>query len=479
MGKAAARSPRTRTASQGGRSKSRPGAPRKKAKVAEAAPSLVLEIPAHLKAWVITANMGLGHQRAAWPLRHIAEGGIITLGKDENTSPAEQKLWHRLRASYEFLSRTKSWPLIGNALFNLLDRIQNIPRFYPIRDMSNPSIQVNFLKGMIEKGLCRSVLEEVKAKPLPVISTFYAPTIAADMAGIERNYCVICDAEVNRAWAPEKPRESRIVYFVPCGRAVKRMKEYGIPDERLFVTGFPLPLELLGDRNLDVLRYDLGQRLRYLDPLERFWPLNGISVEHFLGAPATRFAKERVLSITFGVGGAGAQTDIAYTVAESLREKIAKDEVRYTILAGVRPEVREFVERMRKDLGCPQIRMAWGATLTEYFSEFTQAMKTTDILWTKPSELSFYCGLGIPIVIAPTIGSQEQYNRDWLLEIQAGMPQEDPKYTHQWLFDRLIAGRLADAAWAGFLKARKYGTYKIMEVLQTGTMKRESSATKR
>ena len=45
----------------------------------------------------------------------------------------------RLRKSYEFLSRTKSWPLIGNTLFNLLDRIQNIPRFYPIRDMSSPS----------------------------------------------------------------------------------------------------------------------------------------------------------------------------------------------------------------------------------------------------------------------------------------------------------------------------------------------------
>jgi len=123
--------------------------------------------------------------------------------------------------------------------------------------------------------------------------------------------------------------------------------------------------------------------------------------------------------------------------------------------------------------------MAWGATLTEYFEAFTATMRTTDILWTKPSELSFYCGLGIPVVLAPVIGSQEKYNRDWLLEIQAGMPQEDPQYTHQWLFDRLIAGRLADTAWAGFLKARKYGTYKIMEVLQTGTLTRETSPLKR
>ncbi len=56
---------------------------------------------------------------------------------------------------------------------------------------------------------------------------------------------------------------------------------------------------------------------------------------------------------------------------------------------------------MKKDLKCPPIRIVWGSTLEEYFAAFTQCMRTTDILWTKPSELSFYCGLGIPIIMAP------------------------------------------------------------------------------
>ena len=34
-------------------------------------------------------------------------------------------------------------------------------------------------------------------------------------------------------------------------------------------------------------------------------------------------------------------------------------------------------------------------------------------------------------------------------------------------------------AWNGFLKARKYGTYKIHEILQTGTMERETSVLRR
>jgi hypothetical protein len=433
-----------------------------------------------IRAWVVTADMGLGHQRAAYPLRNIAEEGLMTLGRADNTSPAEQKSWERLRKSYEFLSRTKSWPLIGNSVFGLLDRLQNIPPFYPIRDMSNPSFQVRWLKNLINSGMCAGMMEKIRAKPLPLISTFYAPAIAADMAGYGRVYCVICDAEVNRAWVAENPRTSKIVYLAPCGRAVRRLNEYGIPNERIWLTGFPIPVEILGDRNLSVLKYDFGQRLRILDPTgERFWPMHGLNVQHFLGAKNTKFARKRVFTVTFGVGGAGAQTDIAYVVARSLRDKIARGEVNYNILAGVRPEVATFLEDIKKELALPQIRIIKGTSLEEYFKGFTECMRTTDVLWTKPSELSFYCGIGIPIIMAPHIGSQEDYNQSWLLEIQAGFPQQDPQYTHQWLLDLVRAGRLADAGWNGFLKARKYGTYKIHEILQTGTMERETSVLRR
>jgi hypothetical protein len=432
-----------------------------------------------VRAWVATADMGLGHQRAAYPLRDIAEGGLITLGKAENNSNGEHKAWERLRRSYEFLSRTKSWPIIGNAVFGLLDRVQNIPPFYPLRDLSHPTFQVAWVKKLITSGMCGGLLEKMKQKPLPLITTFYAPAIAADMAGFGRVYCVICDAEINRAWVAENPRDSKITYLAPCGRAVRRLNEYGIPNERIWLTGFPIPLELLGDENISTLKWDFGQRLRYLDPTERFWPLHGLNVEHFLGARNCRFAKERVLTLTFGVGGAGAQTDISYQVARSLRDRIAKGEVKYNILAGVRPEVAQFLESMRKELALPQITIIHGQTLDEYFKGFTECMRTTDILWTKPSELSFYCGLGIPVIMAPHIGSQEDYNQAWLLEIQAGFPQQDPQYTDQWLMDMVKAGRLADAAWNGFLKARKYGTYKIHEILRTGTMERETSVLRR
>ena len=431
------------------------------------------------RAWVVTADMGLGHQRAAWPLRDLAEGGIMTLGRPENTDAAEHAQWARLRGGYEFVSRTKSWPIIGPAIFGGMDRLQNITAFYPMGDKSKPSYQVKWLKGLIHKGMCGGMLETIKAKPLPLVTTFYTPAIAADMAGYSRIYSILCDAEVNRIWVAEDPRKSRIVYLVPSGRTVGQLKQYGVPDERIWVTGFPLPLELLGDHTLPILRRDVAQRLHRLDPGNRFWPMHRQEAEHYLGAANCRPPRDKIPRIAFAIGGAGAQTEIAHAIALSLRQRIVRGEARLTILAGIRPQVAEFVESMKKDLDLPQVELVFGATLEEYFRAFAECMHSTDILWTKPSELSFYCGLGIPIIIAPTIGSQERHNRDWLVEIQAGYVQGDPRYADEWLFHLLEGGRLADAAWDGFLKARKYGTYKIREVIEHGTMERESSVLRR
>lgn len=66
-----------------------------------------------LRAWVVTANMGLGHQRAAHTLSHLAEGGVLTAGTPETTDEDEVRFWRRLTWSYEVLSRTKGIPIVG------------------------------------------------------------------------------------------------------------------------------------------------------------------------------------------------------------------------------------------------------------------------------------------------------------------------------------------------------------------------------
>lgn len=434
-----------------------------------------------LNAWVVTVDMGLGHQRATYPFESIAEGGVMTVGSESTTDPEERKLWNRMRRTYEALSRVRSVPVIGRPLFGLLDALQNIPPFYPIRDMSYPSFQVKLLNSFIDKGLCRGMVERIQENPLPLLTSYLAPAIAADKARYGRIYCIVCDAEISRAWVRENPAESRIHYLAPCGRAVMRLKSYGVPDERIFLTGFPLPLELLGGEDLDVLKTDTGQRLCYLDPNDRFWPLHGRNAVYFLGKQNCRPKKARCLTITYAVGGAGAQREIGYQIAKSLREKIERNEIKLNLVAGVREEIDTYFENVKAEFapGSPNLQIVYSPTKAGYFRAFSEIMRTTDVLWTKPSELSFYCGLGIPIIIAPPIGAQELFNYKWLTEIQAGIPQEDPEYADEWLTDLLNEGRLAESAWDGFLKARKYGTYKIHEVLETGTMGREKSPMKR
>ncbi len=423
------------------------------------------------KAWLVSANMGYGHLRGILPLKEIAHEEIITLGENDNSSAREKKLWNNLLSLYTRFSRAKGIPWIGKYIFKILNTFLYIPSFYPIRNLSQSTFQVQMLSSLIAKGLCRGILGKITGSRHPLITSFYAPAIAADLNGIHPVYCIICDADLNRVWVSKEPWESRIVYFAPCEKAAQRLQAYGVPYDRIHLTGFPLPKELLGGKDLPILRSDLGQRLHYLDPRQRFWPVHGRNVEHLLGPVHCTPKRQRLLTLTYAVGGAGAQKEIGKKIALSLEKKLASGEIALNLVAGVNPSVQQYFEHVRHGLNPDadsRVVIVSGESFESYYRSFNETLRTTDILWSKPSELSFYCALGIPLIISPAIGSQEYFNRKWLLETQAGFKQENPEYTEQWLFDFLDNGRFAEAAWAGFLKARKLGTYKILDILRDG-----------
>ncbi|HOX31988.1 MAG TPA: hypothetical protein PLB91_06630, partial [Spirochaetales bacterium] len=184
-----------------------------------------------VRAWVAAANMGLGHKRAVQPLAGIAEGGIIVVNSPEVAKPDEQKLWDQLLSVYERLSRAKGIPVIGNALFGIMDYFQKIKPAYPRIDLSGHTLQTTWNEKMIDRGVCRGMVERIKTKPLPLVSSYFTAAIAADRAGYGRVYCIICDADINRVWVASEPKNSRIEYLVPCGSAMRRLKQYGVPDE--------------------------------------------------------------------------------------------------------------------------------------------------------------------------------------------------------------------------------------------------------
>ncbi|MBI4992817.1 MAG: hypothetical protein HZC26_01600 [Candidatus Magasanikbacteria bacterium] len=435
-------------------------------------------------AYVVTVDMGYGHQRAAFPLRDFAVGldgvkseeAIINANHYAGIPNADRRRWESGRKLYESVSRVKNWPLVGERLFSVMDYFQRIEPFYPKRDLSRPTFQLRSIYSMIRKGWGKDLIERLNKSPLPLVSAFFSPAYFAEEHGYKGDiYLLCCDTDVSRAWAPLVPAKSRIKYLVPNRRVKERLGLYGVKADQIFITGFPLPKENIGGRDLRVLKKSLGERVAHLDPDGRYRKKYHETLEEFLGDSYRPFGSEvrHPLTITFAVGGAGAQKDLGAQILTSLRHHVDKGLVRLNLVAGTRNDVYLFYQRVIKELGLLKkqnghVSILFADNKLEYFKKFNQILLTTDVLWTKPSELSFYAGLGLPIIMAPTVGSQEVFNKSWLESTGAGVQQEDPKYTHEWLFDWLKSGWLAEAAMNGFLDAPRNGAYHIEEVVLRG-----------
>jgi hypothetical protein len=284
------------------------------------------------------------------------------------------------------------------------------------------------------------------------------PAYAAEVFGYPGEiYLVICDADCSRTWAPLDPKKSRIKYFAPNGRVVERLKLYGVPEENIFLTGFPISKVLIDGPDATILKKDLSRRLYNLDPRGIFHGEYGHTAK-------------RTLTLTFAVGGAGAQHSLGSEILASLSVAIARRQINLVLVAGTHKNVRDHYLKDIRGLKLSghlgnNLEVLYANNLNKYFMDFTKRLRTTDILWTKPSELSFYTGAGLPVIIAPPIGSQEDFNALWLQGVGGGVHQLDAKYTNEWLFDWVNSGGLARAAWNGYMESPTHGAYRIQSVI--------------
>jgi len=425
------------------------------------------------KAYVVAVDMGYGHERAAYALKEISSGPIYIANNYKGIPREERARWKTQREGYEAVSRLKSVPVVGDLLFEVMDEFQEIDPFYPRRDLSKPSLQLRQTYNSIKKGLGRHLIEHLSKRPLPLIATFFQAAFTAEENNYPGDiYCVICDADCSRAWAPLNPKQSRIKYLAPNGRVVERLKLYGVPEENIFLTGFPLPKELIGGPNYPTIRLDLSRRLKNLDPNRIFINKYKKTLTDNLGKNWLKLNHKHPLTLTFALGGAGAQRSLGTQILTSLAQSITSKKIRLNLIVGTHHDGLHYYRENVRDLHLNKYLGSWinivhSETREKYFKQFSQVLHTTDILWTKPSELSFYTGLGLPIIIAPPIGSQEQFNKLWLKTVGGGITQNDPRYTNEWLFDWINSGGLARVAWNGFIEAPTHGAYRI-ENLITG-----------
>lgn len=432
-----------------------------------------------MKAYIVAVDMGYGHQRAAYPLKdisttpkawNISEPYIISANNYPGIPKKDMKLWQSGRGIYEWISRMRELPFIGERLFAAMNYFQRIDHFYPRRDLSESVFQLDYIYKLIrKKGLGKHLISELNKNPLPLIATFFTPAFFAEEHGYKGEiYCLCTDTDISRAWVPQHPANSRIIYFAPSHRVHERLMLYGVPKERIITTGFPLPKELVPKDEVLLKEATLGRIIR-LDPTGRFREKYDPEILAALGKKA-HGATRGPVSIAFAIGGANAQYQIGLDVIESLVPDIKSGKFKLNLIAGVSNKIYRIFESAIKKHGLDLYRgkgveIIYHTEKMAYFEEFNKLMLETDILWTKPSELSFYAGLGLPIIIAPTLGSQEEYNQDWLHVVAAGIGQGDPRYTREWLSDWLESGILAGMALNGYLNVAKRGTYHIEDTV--------------
>lgn len=411
---------------------------------------------------LVAVNMGYGHQRAAYPLMSLSGGEVITINDYPGIPVWEKEYWLKNERSYNHISRFKKVPMLGAAIFGVMDSFQKIKPYYPFRDLSAQTEQQKFFFQAIKKGLGRHLMESLNSSGLPLVTTFFVAAYAAEYHNYQGDiYCVVCDSDVSRAWAPLDPPSSRIKYLLPTDKLKKRFLMYGVRPENIFVTGFPLPLENVGVEQ-EILKADLERRIKALDPAGTYQK----SYRYIL--PDASEPKEAPVTVTFAVGGAGAQAEIGALILKRLSGQIRDGKLNLNLVAGNRPEVKDYFRRAVKENKLSEgrgVQIIFAPQKIEYFKKFNDCLHTTDILWTKPSELSLYCALGLPIIMSEPVGSQEDYNREWLLSIGAGLDALPNEFVDEWLPDLLSSGRLARAARDGFLNAESRGAYRIAELI--------------
>ncbi len=129
---------------------------------------------------------------------------------------------------------------------------------------------------------------------------------------------MVTDVDINRAWVPLDPGATRIVYLTPSYRAVHRLRAYGVPREQIEFTGFPLPPRAPGRTG------PAGPAPQPRRPARAARPQAGLPRSDPKGDPPlpgrpAGDQEERPPLLTYTVGGAGAQADLARPLLEGLR----------------------------------------------------------------------------------------------------------------------------------------------------------------
>jgi hypothetical protein len=410
-------------------------------------------------AWVVSAPLGNGVDLVAQACRDFAHTGQILRADEYPGIPRpDRKLWTLLREQPSLLVTLGRIPVIGPSLRSLTERfVHHLPSRYPEREQTTWNRRlVEFYYYLQTQHLGRDFIQRLAENPLPLITSSQVIAFSAEVHAYPGPIYLVCHAaDPSRAWAPLEPAQTRIQWIVPTQTAEARLQAYGVPSTNIHYFGLPFPSACISSKGLHA---DVEARIARLDPESIFQP-----------------HKKHVRSqrpLTLGViMDSGWRTQDILRFLEGAGKAIRSGELILHIFTGTDLGRAGSIEAMARNqtlhrhLGSAVIVHAH-ADEAIAFTAFTKCFPEMDVLWTTPNPWVFSVGLGIPVIIQPGMGGQEEARYAWVRGVQAGLPPLELETLSEWLLDWKRSGGLARLAWNGYGSAPSMGYTRLKELLE-------------
>ncbi len=396
-------------------------------------------------AHIVAVHGGCAYEQSAFHLRHFGGNKVIYADAFDGISPHDAAFWRSFLRFSEGSFRSLLAPFSMRTAYS---RIRS-------------------------RHWGRHFIDMLAQDRKPLVTTHIIPACAAEEFGYPHDiYIFVPHADIDQSWVPPRPSSSRIRYLVPTRKAVQRLRAYGVLERNIFLTGYPLSSEVFS-RPSDIF-IDLRRRFSLLDSQGVFAHWSSPFLSGALGDDFSEPVSYRATSvhIAFAVHDVFTDCKVGERLLESLAQDIRKGRVIFTLFLGSDVRVSQFFRSVLSRLHLADMVPVGGVMLfadedsSNYFSLLHQQMRLVDVLITAPSELSYYVGFGVPVLLTPPRDSRAHAHRAWVYEVGAGMDMQGAHLAHEWLWDLLASGMLARMAFMGYMHTTFSPSEAIARILQ-------------
>ncbi len=384
--------------------------------------------------------MGFGHLRAAHNIASYSKAPVLRVDNDPYVSVIDRFVWRVGQSTHIYGSRDSESR--SKFLYRRFEKLMEIPD-----DHAPVSLKGSELIYTLQKlGAGKKLFNSLDDYSPTLLHTFYLPAMLSVYHGYAgKNFLLLCDTDIHRVWAPIHPGNRNLNYCVPTAKSADRLISYGVKKEKICVTGFPLPVQNTGGGDLKLLADDLEIR-------------------------KTRLKNDSSLPLTimFPFSGAGAYSNVLTELVKSIIDELKAGVLRLIVSCGDNAHAQRNAENLFVNYGIDElefIEIMYDKDIFTAFDRFNSALKSTDVMITKPSEMVFYAALGIPLVFLPPIGAHEAKNRDYIFENRCGVNMVPPSEFAKWILGSRCSGMLMELAENGYNNLPKTGTFEIDDLL--------------